>query len=112
MLHTKNVVAETAGKITIDLQEADVFTFAIDSAAVDLEIINFDVGTNCERFWLYVKQGTGSNLIVWPSSVKWGIGHSPILSQGVNKVDIFELMSLDGGQNWLGFYRGGGFDVG
>lgn len=54
---------------------------------------------------LFIKQGTGTNTITWPTNVKWENGIAPVLSLEKDHVDLISLVSLDNGQNYYGFAK-------
>jgi len=59
---------------------------------------------------LILKQdATGSRTFAWPASVKWAGGASPSISSAANAIDIYNLMTTDGGTTWYGFTGGKGF---
>lgn len=59
---------------------------------------------------LFVFQdGTGSRMITWPASVKWGSAGAPVLSTAATKMDKILLDTVDGGTTWYGSAGPGGF---
>ena len=54
---------------------------------------------------LFIKQGTGTNTVTWPSNVKWENGIEPVLSLEKDHVDLISFISLDNGQNYYGFAK-------
>lgn len=54
---------------------------------------------------LFIKQGTGTNTVTWPTNVKWENGIEPVLSLEKDHVDLISLVSLDNGQNYYGFTK-------
>jgi hypothetical protein len=59
---------------------------------------------------LYVFQdATGSRLITWPASVKWGTAGAPTLTTTASKMDKILLDTVDGGTTWYGSAGPGGF---
>ena len=54
---------------------------------------------------LFIKQGTGTNTVTWPSNIKWENGIEPVLSLEKDHVDLISLISLDNGQNYYGFAK-------
>lgn len=49
-----------------------------------------------------VQDATGSRLVTWPASVKWGTPGAPTLSTAANAIDVVEFVSRDGGVTWRG----------
>lgn len=52
-----------------------------------------------------VQGGAGSNVVTWPSNVKWSGAASPTLSTSPSAVDIVTFMSIDQA-TWYGFLNG------
>ena len=50
-----------------------------------------------------------SSTVSWPSNVKWPGGTTPVLTNKQGRTDVFTLLSVDGGSNWLGFVGGQDF---
>lgn len=53
-------------------------------------------------FTLSLLQGTGANLVAWPSNVKWNYGREPVLSYKTGVRDIFQFVTYDNGTTWFG----------
>lgn len=73
---------------------ADTTTFIINSAGL--------APTNLAEIRIYLKQGTGANIIAWPENVKWLDGIKPVTSFTKDSIDVVQLSSVDGGATWLG----------
>ena len=54
---------------------------------------------------LFIKQGTGTNTVIWPENIKWENGTKPVLSLEKDNVDLISLVSLDNGKNYYGFSK-------
>ncbi len=48
-----------------------------------------------------VQDGSGSHVVIWPSSVKWAGGSAPGLTTTAGGIDVFSFACLDG-ISWLG----------
>jgi hypothetical protein len=57
---------------------------------------------------MIIQAATGSNLITWPGIVDWG-NPPPALSTAFGQMDIFELLTFNGGSRWFGSIRGQGY---
>lgn len=73
---------------------ADTTTFIINSAGL--------APTNLAEIRIYLKQGTGSNIVAWPENIKWLDGIKPVISFTKDSIDVVQLSSVDGGVTWLG----------
>jgi len=61
------------------------------------------IQTRASRITMSLAQGgDGSYLVTWPSTVKWPGGSAPTLSTTVGAVDVFDFISFDNGNSWLG----------
>jgi len=58
---------------------------------------------------LTIIQGTGANLIKWPSNVKFPHDAEPVLSYQKGKSDFITLTTIDGGSTWKGAVGGTGY---
>ena len=73
--------------------------------------LNFIENQNSEnnstvlKLELFIKQGTGTNTVIWPENIKWENGTKPVLSLEKDNVDLISLISLDNGQNFYGFSK-------
>lgn len=56
-----------------------------------------------------IQGGSGSYTVTWPGTVKWPSGVAPVLTTTVGKIDVFTLITRDGGASWLGFTAGQNF---
>lgn len=56
-----------------------------------------------------VQGGSGSYTVTWPGTVKWPSNVAPVLTTTVGKIDVFTLITRDGGASWLGFTAGQNF---
>lgn len=50
------------------------------------------------------QDGTGSRTVTWPAEVEWPDGITPTLATDAAAVDVFALVTVDGGTEWLGFH--------
>ena len=73
--------------------------------------LNFIENQNSEnnstvlKLELFIKQGTGTNTVIWPENIKWENGTKPVLSLEKDNVDLISLISLDNGKNYYGFAK-------
>ena len=70
-----------------------------------IENQNFENNSTVLKLELFIKQGTGTNTIIWPENIKWENGTKPVLSLEKDNVDLISLISLDNGQNFYGFSK-------
>lgn len=65
------------------------------------------------EFYILLIQGTGANVVTWPSNVLWEYNRTPALSYTAGYADVIKLVSnpVGSSQSWLGFYAGSWFNV-
>ncbi len=89
--------------LALDLSTAEYFSATLSSANCVVSFNNIPVTTNVvQNFVLALRQGSGANLVTWPTSVKWSFGRAPVLSYKQGVTDIFEFVSYDNGTTWTG----------
>jgi hypothetical protein len=72
--------------------------------AVSATTFTFPTAAAGKSFLLALTQdATGSRLVTWPGTVKWGTSGSPTLTTTAAKTDLFSFVCIDG-TNWLGSY--------
>lgn len=102
--------ADTAS-YPIHTDDATVQYIILQSGTTTFTITTPNDNGNCRQLTLMLQQGTGANKVVWPSSVRWNNGRTPVLSQDTGKVDVLTLLTKDSGAKWYGFYNGGYFNA-
>lgn len=70
-----------------------------------IENQNSENNSTVLKLELFIKQGTGTNTVIWPENIKWENGTKPVLSLEKDNVDLISLVSLDNGQNFYGFSK-------
>lgn len=70
-----------------------------------IENQNSENNSTVLKLELFIKQGTGTNTVIWPENIKWENGTKPMLSLEKDNVDLISLVSLDNGQNFYGFSK-------
>lgn len=83
-------------------------------SAVNTSVIDCTLTGNCTvafssvpagayRVRLVLRQGSGGPWsVTWPSNTTWNTGTAPTLATATGAADLIELMTVDGGTNWLG----------
>ena len=70
-----------------------------------IENQNSENNSTVLKLELFIKQGTGTNTVIWPENIKWENGTKPVLSLEKDNVDLISLISVDNGQNFYGFSK-------
>lgn len=83
--------------------EYNVFVLNLTEAKTTVSINATDLSNSTlSEIRIYLKQGTGSNTVIWGDNIKWLNDITPTLSYVQGKTDIVQLSSTDGGYTWLG----------
>lgn len=95
------ITASSATTYDIDITAGNVVRLD-HSANITLTISNPSAsGTACSLTIYRVKDNSGTTRsITWPASVKWG-GTAPSPTPSANAIDIFTLLTVDGGTTWI-----------
>lgn len=95
-----------SGAISLDVSSYNVFDLTLTGNVTSLTIINED-GTHAWSLTLILRQdGTGGRTVAWGSTYKWPNGLAPQVSTAANKVDVFTMITTDGGTTWYAFQAG------
>ncbi|MNJ45128.1 hypothetical protein D3C77_402120 [compost metagenome] len=97
-------ILTSSENITFDLSSGvSFFSGVLTAANTTVNIINVDnKPNNYQSFSFSLKQGTGANLVSWPSNIFWSFGRKPVLTFTQGKIDIFQLITYDNGLTWFG----------
>ncbi|WP_439829587.1 hypothetical protein [Aeromonas caviae] len=97
-------IIEPSEVITFDLSSGvNFFSSVLTNANTSVNIINVDnKPNNYQSFSFSLKQGTGANIVSWPSNILWSFGRKPVLTFTQGKIDIFQLITYDNGLTWFG----------
>jgi len=98
--------AISAGSLTLNLANGNVFDVALNASVVSLTISSPPAANNAGSFVLiFTADGTPRG-VAWGPSVSWPGGTAPTLTSTNGKKDVFGFISLNGGTNWYGFIGG------
>ena len=106
---TRTAPSSSSGTLILDKENGDVFEVTLTEAVTTLTLSNFPASGKAGSMIFIAKQdGTGGWVITWPAAVKWeqDTGLSPGQTTDPNAVDIYMLMSTDGGTVVYGFILG------
>jgi hypothetical protein len=93
----------SAGLLTLNLSNGNVFNVTIDGGIATLNITNPPAANNAGSFVL-VTTGNGTAYpIVWGTAVTWSGGTAPTVTSTNGKKDFYGFISLNQGTNWYGF---------
>jgi len=106
----KSAPTISSSALTLDLNNSQVFTVALNSNISTLTISNVEARANtAQGFTLILTADGTARTISWPGSVKWPSGTGPTLTSTNTKVDILSFLTPDNGTTWYGFVGGQNF---
>lgn len=98
-----------AGTLVLDMVNSNYFDVTLTENVTTLTLSNPPDSGRAGSIILIARQdGTGGRVITWPGSVDWeqDTGDSPSQTSTANAVDIYLLMTTDGGTIWFGIVLG------
>lgn len=101
----RNMVKSLTGAnaYTLAPKSYGIYNLTLTAASSRILIDNSGLkGDYMTELRVYLKQGTGSNTVIWDDKVQWINGITPTLSKDINNTDIILLSTLDGGKSWRG----------
>lgn len=100
VLSTVYNVTATGATTVIDWSIANTVNLTLNTSTT-LQFINTASTSLFDDMNFVIKQSatTASNIITWPSTVRWVSSQTAILSTATNAVDVLTLFTVDGGQN-------------
>lgn len=104
----RDVSAAATGVINLALASHHNITLNSATCALSLSGASTLLDT-AQEVVLYLKQGTGANLVTWPGNIKWPNGLKPSLSYIQGKTDIVQLTTYDRGATWFGIHTASGY---
>lgn len=102
--YTEAEVANTAttGTWTMDCTAANFFELTL-TGNITISPSNVPPSTRMWAGTIVAKQdATGGRTITWPTGTKWPGGVVPPATTTANAIDIWSLMTYDGGSTWIG----------
>ena len=105
--NTVDVKGNSTGAVTLDLADGDTFSIYDQTGNIVFTFSNpVQTGYKATITLIISMDGVGSHTRTWPASVDWPGGVEPTLSDGVDEVDVYTFVSVDGGTIWYGFLPG------
>jgi hypothetical protein len=100
----------SAGTLVLDLESGNVFEVALTQNVTALVLANPPAADRAGCCSLIVRQdSTGGRSFAWHDSIKWPGGAPPAITSAAHSVDVFSLITRDGGVTWYGFLGGQDF---
>ena len=101
--------SSSAGTLVLDMVNGNYFNVTLDEDVTTLTLNNPPASGRAGSIIFIARQdGTGTWDITWPASVLWeqSTGESPSQTTTANAVDIYWLLTTDGGVTWYGTVLG------
>lgn len=100
----------SGGTLTLDLESGNVFEVILTQDVTSLSVVHPPASGRAGSCSLILKQdATGGRAFTWPTSVKWAGGAPPAITSDADAVDVYALITRDGGVTWYGFPGGQDF---
>ena len=107
---TSTTPTVSAGALTLDLETGNVFEVILTANVTTLSLANPPASGRAGSVTLILRQdGTGGRTVAWPAAVKWAGATPPSVSAAAGAIDLYALVTRDGGTSWYGFIGGKGF---
>jgi hypothetical protein len=101
---TSQTPAVGAGTLTLDLNTGSVFEAVLTQNVTSLILANPPATGRAGSATLVLKQdATGGRTVAWPGSVLWAGGAPPLVTPAANAVDIYAVITRNGGRRGLVF---------
>jgi len=100
----------SSGSLTLDLETGNVFDVVLTEDVTSLILASAPASGHAGAATLILRQdATGGRTLSWPGSVKWPGGAPPAVTAVANAIDIYAIVTRDGGTTWYGFPGGQDF---
>ena len=97
---TADVNGNTAASTTVNWNDSNIQTFTLNTATTTFTFSNPNAGAT---YILVIRQNAaGSQTIVWPGTVAWAGGITPIMTPTANRYDVFTF--IYDGSKYFGSY--------
>ena len=100
----------SSGTLTLDLETGSVFEVILTQNVTSVVLAHPPAVGRAGSCSIILRQDAiGGRSLSWPSSIRWAGGTPPPLTTAAGAVDVYGLITRDGGQNWFGFLAGQNF---
>jgi len=100
----------SGGTLTLDLESGNVFEVTLTQDVTSLSLVHPPSAGRAGSCSLILKQdAVGGRAFTWPASVKWAGGAPPAITSAADAIDVYALITRDGGATWFGFPGGQDF---
>lgn len=107
---TSPTASISSGTLILDLESGNAFEVTLTQDVTALILANPPAAGRAGSCSLIVKQdATGGHSFAWNESIKWAGGEPPAITSAENAIDVYSLVTRDGGVTWYGFPGGQDF---
>lgn len=106
---TKTAPAISSGTLTLNCSLGNVFAVSLNANITTLSFTNVPASGTAFGLTLMLTADGTARTITWGSAVKWSGGTAPTLTSTNAKVDVFVLVTHDGGTTWYAMIGGQNF---
>lgn len=103
---TKTAPSISSGTLTLDCSVGNVFAVSLNASITTLSFTNVPSNGTAYGLTLMLTADGTARTITWGSAVKWAGGTAPTLTSTNAKVDVYVLVTHDGGTTWYAFTSG------
>jgi hypothetical protein len=100
----------SSGILTLDFETGNVFDVVLTQDVGSLILAHPPAAGRAGSCSIILRQdATGGRTLTWPASVKWAGGSPPPITSAADAIDVYALITRDGGESWFGFPAGQDF---
>jgi hypothetical protein len=100
----------SSGTLTLDLESGNVFEVLLTQNVTSLALLHPPAAGRAGSCSIILRQdATGGRTFIWPQSTRWAGGAPPAVTSAAGAVDVYALVTRDGGATWFGFPGGQDF---
>lgn len=92
--------------LTLNLNNGNIFSVLLNSNILTITISNIPSSTHSVSITIIFTADGTARAVNWPNTVIWPSGNAPSITSTAGKIDVFSLISTDGGSTWMGFVGG------
>jgi hypothetical protein len=95
------------GTLTLDCSVTNTFTITkLTMNVSSIVITNAPPATSAYAMTIVFTMDGTARTVAWPASFRWSNGIAPVLTSTLNKVDMFVIVTFDGGVSWFAHVAG------
>jgi len=105
--HRTETLGNSTGTVDLDLVNGNTFTIYDQTGNIVFTFSNpVQDGYKASITLIISMDGAGGHTRTWPAEVIWAAGTEPTFSSGIDEVDMYTFVTVNGGTTWFGFLPG------